>query len=77
MTAYVSPDREDSGEMITLSAEATDHLRAACQQMELLLAVEQVDEGLPHLVSLLGHLRAIRLGPNRDESRLGTPTSID
>jgi hypothetical protein len=47
------------GAIITpLAAEG--HLRAALEHMDLLLASEQVEVGLTHLVGLLQHLRAFR-----------------
>jgi len=39
---------------------AEDHLRSALTQMDLLLASEQVDAGLGHLLAMLEHLRALR-----------------
>ncbi len=39
---------------------AADHLRAAFEQMDLLLRAEQEDAGLPYLVSMVQHLRAVR-----------------
>ena len=43
-----------------LSPEATMHLCAAAEEMDLLLAADRVDAGLGHLVALLGHLRVVR-----------------
>ena len=39
---------------------AAQHLRAAVEQMDLLLATQQVDAGLCYLVGLLRNLRALR-----------------
>jgi len=35
------------------------HLRAALEQMELLLDAQQVEVGLAHLVTMLRHLQAL------------------
>jgi len=35
------------------------HLRAALEQMDLLLACQQEEVGLAHLVTMLKHLRAL------------------
>ena len=53
-------DRTVSEGSATMPCRAEDRLRAAMEQMDLLLASEQVDAGLSHLVSLLEHLRALR-----------------
>jgi hypothetical protein len=45
---------------LELSGEAAGHLRAALEQMDRLLATQQTDTGLAHLVALLCHLRALR-----------------
>jgi len=45
---------------MTMPCCAEDHLRAALEQMDLLLASQQVEAGLSHLVALLEHLQALR-----------------
>lgn len=42
-----------------LTIAQAEHLRAAKMHMDLLLQTRQVDEGVVHLASMLGHLRAI------------------
>jgi len=43
-----------------LTQAAADHLRAALEQMDLLLETRQIDAGVCHLVGLVGHLRDMR-----------------
>jgi len=45
---------------MTLSATAAAHLRAAVEQMDLLLEIQQLDAGVECLMSLLKHLRALK-----------------
>ncbi|MDY6913460.1 MAG: hypothetical protein SVT52_03255 [Planctomycetota bacterium] len=45
---------------VLLPYAARLHLRAALEQMDLLLETQQVDAGLSHLLSLLRHLRALK-----------------
>lgn len=45
---------------VTLSHAAAEHMQAALEQMDLLLQTQQMEVGLPHLVALLQHLRALR-----------------
>ena len=54
-------DRTGQGEQTAVSHAAEGHLHAALEQMDLLLASQQVEVGLTHLVALLQHLRAFRL----------------
>lgn len=51
---------QKSQERIVLHSAAAGHLRAALEQMDLLLATQQVDVGLGLLVDLLRHLRVVR-----------------
>ena len=44
---------------LTLSPNAAMRLRLAIEQVEPLLASGQAEQALPHLVSLLSHLRAL------------------
>jgi len=53
-------DRTSGGGVIMLPHEAGEHLRAAAEQMDLLLESEQTEKCLGHLVALLRHLRAFR-----------------
>ena len=45
---------------MTLSSKAAEHLRAAVEQMDLLLETQQLDTGVECLVSLLKHLGALK-----------------
>ena len=45
---------------VTLSSTAAEHLRAAVEQMDLLLETPQLDAGVERLISLLKHLRALK-----------------
>lgn len=54
-------DRAGQNEQITVPHATERHLNAALEQMDLLLASEQVEVGLAHLVSLLQHLQAFRV----------------
>lgn len=49
-----------SQDRIVLHSAAAGHLRAALEQMDLLLATQRVDVGLGLLVDLLRHLRVVR-----------------
>jgi len=46
---------------VALTPDAAGHLRAALEQMELLLESRQAEAGLGRLVAMLWHLRAMRL----------------
>jgi len=45
---------------LTLSHAAAGHLRAAMEQMDLLMEARHVEAGLGSLESMLRHLRAVR-----------------
>ena len=53
-------DRTVSEGSVTVPCWADEHLCAALEQMDLLLASQQAETGLAHLVALLKHLRALR-----------------
>ena len=47
-------------EGVVLCRGEAEHLRAALEQMDLLLATRQTDAGLHYLVDLLCHLRFLK-----------------
>ena len=53
-------DRTRPDGTVILPRAAMRHLRAALEQMDLLLESQEVEVGLAHLVALLQHLRAFR-----------------
>jgi len=45
---------------MTLSSAAAENLRAAVEQMDLLLETQQLDAGVENLILLLKHLRELK-----------------
>ena len=52
------PGRKDGAVLLPQAARL--HLRVALEQMDLLLETQQAEAALPHLLSLLRHMRALR-----------------
>ena len=47
---------------LRLSAAATEHLRAALEQMDLLIRTRHVEVGMCYLLAMLQHMGAVRRG---------------